>query len=109
MEKLNSVEQFEETVELESLFLLLKHSTTCPISHRAYQEYEEFLEANPNVNGFFLTVQDARPLSNYLAETYHVKHESPQAFLFLNKAVAWHASHGRITRNTLRETLIENQ
>ena len=109
MIKLATAEQFEEVVSTAEPFLLLKHSVTCPISLTAYEEYQEFILENPKYKCYFLTVQDARPLSNYIAEKYHIKHESPQAILFVNKEVAWHASHRKVTNNALRDVLEENQ
>jgi bacillithiol system protein YtxJ len=109
MIKLDTVDQFEQVAENGEPFLLLKHSVTCPISLTAYEEYEKFFNENPQYKSCFLTVQDARPLSNYIAEKYHIKHESPQAILFVNKDVAWHASHRQITNTTLRKVIENNQ
>ncbi len=109
MQKIDSVEQFDRLIGSEDSFTLLKHSVTCPISQAAYEEYEKFCEENPTVKSYFLTVQDARPLSNYIAEKFEVKHESPQAFLFNNQNVAWHASHWKITTKTLTKVLEDNQ
>ncbi|MFL6562502.1 MAG: monothiol bacilliredoxin BrxC family protein, partial [Bacillus sp. (in: firmicutes)] len=36
LEKIDSIEQFDEVLKKESTFFLLKHSLTCPISHAAY-------------------------------------------------------------------------
>ncbi|PLR83814.1 MULTISPECIES: bacillithiol system redox-active protein YtxJ [Bacillus] len=108
MNKINTVEQFDDAVN-NGAFLILKHSTTCPISQAAYEEFEKFTEDHPKVNSYYLTVQDARPLSNHIAEKYDIKHESPQALLFTNSGVAWHASHWKITYETLANVLAENK
>lgn len=108
MNKLDTLEQFEEVVEKGESFTLLKHSVTCPISHAAYEEYVKFAEENPNQNCYYLTVQDARPLSNYIAEKFQIRHESPQAFFVANKEVTWHASHWKITYDTLKKVSEEN-
>ncbi len=107
MQKIESVEQFEQLIESGDTFTLLKHSLTCPISQAAYEEYVKFTEENPNEKSYYLTVQDSRPLSTFIAEKYNVKHESPQAFLFHHKNVAWHASHWKITNNTLAKVIEE--
>ncbi|PLT31491.1 bacillithiol system redox-active protein YtxJ [Peribacillus deserti] len=103
LKKILAQEQFDELAQSKS-FLLVKHSLTCPVSQAAFEEYQEFAEAN-DVNTAYLTVQEARPLSNYVAEKYSVKHESPQAILFKNGEVAWHASHWKITNKSLREAV----
>jgi bacillithiol system protein YtxJ len=107
--KLDTIEKFEEVVEKGEAFTLLKHSVTCPISQAAYDEYAKFTAENQNKNSYYLTVQEARPLSNYIAEKFQIKHESPQAFFVANKGVAWHASHWKITYDVLKNVSEENQ
>jgi bacillithiol system protein YtxJ len=105
MIKLSSIEEFDQAVVNDEKIFVLKHSTTCPISAAAYTAYEKFVEQHQEIPAYFLTVQDARPLSNYIAEKYEIKHESPQAILFSKNDVAWHASHWKITNKLLTETL----
>ncbi|MBB6452142.1 bacillithiol system protein YtxJ [Salirhabdus euzebyi] len=94
-------EQFSKLNDKTSFFLL-KHSLTCPISGEAKDQYESFA-ANTSVPLYMLHVQEARPLSNEIAEQYKVKHESPQALLFSEGKIIWNASHWDITENTLKE------
>ncbi|MDZ5472550.1 bacillithiol system redox-active protein YtxJ [Bacillus sp. 31A1R] len=107
MKKIDSVEEFEALIENEKNVLLVKHSLTCPISHAAFEEYESFVEENAEFNNYYLAVQDSRPLSNYIAEKFQIKHESPQALLFSNGEVVWHASHWKITYSSLTKALEE--
>nr|WP_263325583.1 bacillithiol system redox-active protein YtxJ [Neobacillus sp. Marseille-Q6967] len=109
MEKIESIEQFEDLLAKEEKFLFLKHSLTCPISHAAYQEYEKFSNENENVPAYYLAVQEARPLSNDIAEKFQIKHESPQVFLFSKGEPSWNASHWKITKKSLAEAVNENQ
>ena len=106
MKKLDTVEQFKEVFENNENLLLIKHSNTCPISQAGYEEFEKFADDHENIQSYYLVVQESRPLSNYVAETYHVKHESPQVILFKNKDVAWHTSHWKITYDTLIKEVI---
>ncbi|WP_044894479.1 bacillithiol system redox-active protein YtxJ [Bacillus alveayuensis] len=106
--KLDSVEQFQEVLKQGQPFLLIKHSLTCPISQGAFAEYEKFVKDYPNVDTYYLYVQEARPLSNYIAETFGVKHESPQALLFENGSVVWHTSHWNITYDTLKKEVMKS-
>jgi bacillithiol system protein YtxJ len=107
MEKLEAIEQFEEVMKAGKRFLFIKHSLTCPISQAAFREYEKFVSDYPEVDTYYLYVQEARPLSNYIAETFGVKHESPQALLFENGAVVWHTSHWNITYDSLVKKVIK--
>ncbi|HZG60848.1 MAG TPA: bacillithiol system redox-active protein YtxJ [Anoxybacillus sp.] len=107
MEKIDSVEQFQEVLEKGKSFLFIKHSLTCPISQSAFEEYKKFAKAHPEIDTYYLYVQEARSLSNYIAETFGVKHESPQALLFENGSVVWHTSHWNITYDTLRKEVVK--
>lgn len=86
---------------------LFKHSLTCPISSRAHREYRSFVEGRADGDATFalLEVQNARPLSQAVAERTGVRHESPQAFLLRDGEVAWHASHFKIREESLTEAL----
>nr|WP_174729424.1 bacillithiol system redox-active protein YtxJ [Mesobacillus harenae] len=109
MEQIQSVEQFDTLLQKKEQFFLLKHSNTCPISQAGYDEFNEFANARPEIDCYYLVVQEARPVSNHIAETFHVKHESPQTILFVKQGVAWHASHWKITNNNMADALAENQ
>ncbi|CAH0346838.1 bacillithiol system redox-active protein YtxJ [Bacillus sp. CECT 9360] len=102
--KIETQEQFEELAKQDS-FLLIKHSLTCPVSGAAFEEYEGFLEEHADLNTAYLAVQEARPLSNYVADTFNIKHETPQAILFKNGEPVWNASHWKITNESLSNAL----
>lgn len=104
--QVTTIEEFENIVSTNDHFLLIKHSLTCPISGNAFDEYENFTK-EVEFPTYYLYVQEARPLSNYVAETFAVKHESPQALLFQNGKVKWHVSHWDITKSSLKQA-IEN-
>ncbi|WP_409297163.1 bacillithiol system redox-active protein YtxJ [Peribacillus sp. SCS-26] len=103
LKKILSQDQFQE-LNAQDTFLLIKHSLTCPVSQAAFEEYEEFA-GEADVNTAYLTVQEARPLSNYVSEEFAVKHESPQAILFKNGKPVWNASHWKITAKSLRDAV----
>lgn len=105
MIKLNSEEEFNHALDKEEALFVLKHSITCPISQAAYKEYETFSTEQQAVPTYFLTVQEARPLSNYIAETFQIKHESPQAILFTKSKAVWNASHRNINQKSLADSL----
>lgn len=98
--KLSSIDQFEQVLEENKYVFVLKHSETCPISANAIDQFNKFLYER-DMDGYYLIVQDHRELSNYIADTFDVKHESPQAFYFVDGKVKWHDSHNNITLPTL--------
>ncbi|MEI5908839.1 bacillithiol system redox-active protein YtxJ [Bacillus spongiae] len=100
MQKVQSVEEFENLLEQEGRFFFFKHSLTCPISGNAYNQYQTFTSGIDEPS-YYLAVQEARALSNYIAERFGIRHESPQAFLFEKGEPIWNASHNRITKEAL--------
>jgi bacillithiol system protein YtxJ len=69
-------------------FVLLKHSTRCPVSTNALEEYEQYLAQSPNeaVGYYLVKVIESRPVSNQIAEDTGVTHASPQ-MLYINWSV----------------------
>ncbi|QDP40897.1 bacillithiol system redox-active protein YtxJ [Radiobacillus deserti] len=102
MKLIQSKQAFDQLIQDETIFFLLKHSLTCPISVRVKSDYDAFV-SEAEVPLYLLHVQEARELSNYIAEAFDVKHESPQVLAFSNQAVIWHDSHQQITYNVLKE------
>lgn len=108
MKKFIGNEDFDLTLRSGEKLFVLKHSSTCPVSQAAYEEYEKFASEQRNLHTYYLVVQEERPLSDYIAEKFHIKHESPQVILFKNGDVVWHASHWKITLDTLTKAIEEN-
>ena len=108
LKKIDTLEQFKDVLQKEERFFLLKHSLTCPISHAAYEEYQKYANGNSGTATYYLAVQEARPLSNEVAEKFSIKHESPQALLFSNGKAVWNASHWKITASSLTSAAAEN-
>ena len=102
MQKIETIDQFEQLLTKEDRFFFLKHSLTCPISSNSFFEYQSFLNEHPEESGYYLAVQDSRELSNYIAEKFAIRHESPQVFLFIDGHPGWHESHWNITNDQLR-------
>ena len=98
--KITSIESFDRLLEEKPYFYFMKHSDTCPISARAFDEFQKF-HYERDIDGFYLVVREHRELSNYIAEKFNIKHESPKAFYFENGEVKWHDSHGKITVQAL--------
>lgn len=87
--------------------LLFKHSTQCPTSTEAYEEFTRFVEHRPALYCGAVLVIENRKLSNAIAERFGVRHESPQALLIQNGCVVWHASHWSITSDSLEQAVTQ--
>ena len=88
----------------EAPVLVFKHSTTCPISARAYQEMKR---AESDVS--LIVVQKARDLSRAFEERTGVRHESPQALVLRRGEAVWSASHWDITADAVNRAVRENE
>ena len=100
-QKITTIDQFQSVLNEQGSFLLLKHSVTCPVSRSAFEAVDHFSLNNEEIKTYYLVVQEAKPLSNYISETFQIKHESPQAFLFKDKQAIWNTSHWNITNDQL--------
>lgn len=87
--------------------LILKHSTTCPVSANALREFDEYIGtgSNNDVDYTLVKVIESRPVSNQIAEDLGVKHESPQIIFIKNKEKYWTASHWSITKEHITAVL----
>ena len=106
--KIDSEAALEQASEhsMQEPVVLFKHSTRCGISRRARRQIEALTEAtDPPV--YEVVVQEARPLSNKIAESLGIKHQSPQVILLHQRAPVFDASHGRVTASAVREA-VEN-
>ena len=93
------------TASRQKPVVLLKHSTACPISRNANSEFEKFASAEKEVECWKILILECRPLSRAIAELTGIRHESPQAIIFIDEKPVWHASHWSITGESLRNAL----
>ena len=106
IKKLTSIDEMNQFVQQPGKHLLFKHSTTCPISAKAHEEFQAFVKDTNTSAAIVLVIED-RPVSNQIAEHFGIKHESPQIFLLEDGQVHWNTSHWKITRETLKEAVGE--
>lgn len=105
MQKLTSSDEFSDLVSKQdgTKIFLLKHSTRCPISTRAMDEFQAFANANEDVYCAWIDVIEHRDVSDHVAHETQVQHESPQVFVLSGKDVLFHTSHHEITQEVLEE------
>jgi bacillithiol system protein YtxJ len=85
---------------------IFKHSTTCPISAMAKKKFEQ--QWSFDIDCYYLDLLALRPISNAIAETLEVTHQSPQFILIQNGEAVYHASHLNIEMSEIKAAL-ENQ
>ncbi|MDF2835292.1 MAG: ral stress protein [Paenibacillus sp.] len=101
-QEITTLEQWSEALQQSDSrpLVVFKHSTTCPVSANAHEEFGNYLKDNPrgDVNYVLVKVIESRPVSNQIAEDTGVKHESPQIIYIDKKAKVWTASHWSVTK-----------
>ncbi len=80
--------------------LLFLHDPYCPISSHAYEQVER-LDATAHT----IDVDAHSALGREVATRTGIRHQSPQAIVFVDGQPAWHASHGGITVAALENAL----
>ncbi|ARK30446.1 bacillithiol system redox-active protein YtxJ [Halalkalibacter krulwichiae] len=106
IKQLTSIEDMKQFIKQPGKHILFKHSTTCPISAKAHEEFQAFVEEN-NTSAALVRVIEERPVSNQITEELGIKHESPQIFLLEDGQVRWNTSHWKITKDAIKEAITQ--
>jgi bacillithiol system protein YtxJ len=104
IKQLHSIEDLNQFAQQSGKLLLFKHSTTCPISAKAHEEFQAFMRDSDTPAAIVHVIED-RPVSNHIAEAFGIKHESPQIFMLEGGEVKWNTSHWKITQASIKEAL----
>ncbi len=82
--------------------VIFKHSTRCSISSMAKSRLERATPA-PNTQFHYLDLIAHRNISNLIADTFDVAHESPQVLLIKKGACVYDESHSGISMDEITE------
>ena len=100
-----TVESIREVLT-DSLAVILKHSSRCPISAGAKREFDHFAATYCGKGTLYLVdIIANRDVSDEISSQTGVIHQSPQVLVVRNGSVTWHASHWSITLKALRDTM----
>jgi bacillithiol system protein YtxJ len=105
--ELRRKQDFEQLLERsnEDAVLIFKHSTQCPISDAALEEFNAATQNLANTTCGLVLVIEHREVSNIIADVLKVRHQSPQAIVVAGGRSTWMASHWSITADALRDAL----
>lgn len=109
--QLVSIEQLE-SISKESQnhpVIIFKHSTRCSISKTSLARLERNWQAGdlPEVPLYFLDLLTYRDISNAIAQTFQVVHESPQILIIKNGQSIYDKSHFDIDFSSIK-TVVKN-
>lgn len=104
--ELTSIEQAKKAIysSKDKPVLFFKHSIRCPISTMAHRRLEVGAsELSSKINTQYLDLITHREVSNWLADTLNVTHQSPQVILLMNNEVVYISTHNEINTTELLE------
>ncbi|MDA8650873.1 MAG: bacillithiol system redox-active protein YtxJ [Flavobacteriaceae bacterium] len=82
------------TASNESYVFLFKHSTRCIISKMVLRDLEAHAAAlSPLGQWYFNDLIADRHVSNHIAQSLSVRHESPQLIILRDQKVFWNGAH----------------
>jgi bacillithiol system protein YtxJ len=105
---LTEEKQIAEIMDLSSSIpvYIFKHSTTCGISAQAKQNVElSFRNTDKSFLFYYLDLLKFRTVSNEVASTLNVHHQSPQLILIHDGQVIFTTSHHKIKATIIEESL----
>ena len=99
-------EQVEEIKEVSNAtpVLVFKHSATCGISRMVLKQFEKVYNIDKkDLEPYFLDLRKHRSVSNLIASTFNVPHESPQLLVIKHGECIYDTSHGGINLQGVKE------
>ena len=96
--------QISTLVDQSETFLIFKHSTRCSISSMVFSRFEREFDFN-QLPVLYLDLIAYRSISNQLAESFNVLHQSPQVLLIKAKVCLYNASHNAISTAAIKALL----
>lgn len=103
--KIESIEELNQVIEQsnQTPILIFKHSTRCSISSMALNRLERAWsdKDSEKVTPYYLDLISHRDVSNNIAETLGIMHESPQAIVLKDGKAIYNASHMSINHGDI--------
>ena len=99
--------QLNEIIEKSKLepVVIFKHSTRCSVSSMVKNRLDTAWNNAEAGYPYYLDLIEYRPVSQKIAELFHVEHESPQVLVINNGVCVYHASHTAINYRDIKEQL----
>ena len=107
--KLEHIDQITNMIIPQSWeipILVFKHSTRCSISRFALKQFENEFDLNGKIKPYFLDLLNYRDISNEVALSFGVQHQSPQIILIKNGVAVYDTSHDSIDASALKRFVV---
>lgn len=96
---LTKMEQIETIIQEseQQAIVIFKHSTRCSISRMVLKDFEFDYQSMLNpIKWYYLDLLSYRDISNQIAESFQIEHQSPQVLVIKNGKCVFDASHESI-------------
>ena len=103
---LQSESQLEDILKNSALRpqVIFKHSTRCSTSALVKNRLERASQPqDKNIEFYYLDLLNHRPISNKIAETFRIHHESPQVLIIRNGECIYNESHLGISMDEIAD------
>ena len=100
--------QLTEFIALSKLkpIAIFKHSTRCSLSSVVKSRLERGWNIKDNdIEMYYLDLLNYRNISDKIASSFDVEHQSPQLIVLSQGEVLYHASHGEIDAGVLKKSI----
>lgn len=106
LDRLDIIEEIKTKSENQPI-LIFKHSTRCSISSMALNRLERDWksELSETSDAYFLDLIKNRDISNAVASTFNVDHQSPQVLIIKDGRCVYHNSHMGISYREISQHL----
>ncbi|MEL7002932.1 MAG: bacillithiol system redox-active protein YtxJ [Bacteroidota bacterium] len=104
LRNVNELDQIKQKSHEEPV-VIFKHSTSCAISSMAINRLERSWNSQEmnGVKPYYLDLIRHRDVSNQIAETFGVPHQSPQVLVVKNGDVVYDTSHMGINYREIKD------
>lgn len=107
LDQLGQLEQLHEASHRKPI-VIFKHSTRCGISaHAKFRLESEWSFRPEDLDFYYLDLIAHRHVSNQVAETFKVTHQSPQVIVLKGGSAIFDTSHHQISIGALKKALEE--
>ncbi len=106
MQNISTTNELKTALEAPAA-VLLKYSTTCPISANARREMTSLEARHPDLTIYGVDVHRASNVSAAVAEQLGVEHESPQLFILRDGEPVYTVTHWDISAIDLEKRLAD--
>ena len=101
---LESADQLSEIKQQPGYSIIFKHSTRCSTSQLVKSRLERS-KLPGTADFYYLDLIRYRPVSNKIAETFRIDHESPQILLIRDGKCIYDESHMGITMDEISDAI----